>query len=104
MDFEDFWVKLQSALLSRQEIINWTVDKGNTGENFTAESASARYILVRIPSAQNDQRVPKADFKLVYDNWSLYLKRQVRRGQLMKQSRFTKYTVSIIHQYKELVK
>ena len=103
MDFEDFWVKLQRSLSPRQEIINWTADKGKTGENFTAESDVGNYIIISPQSAQNDQRVPKADFKLIFDNWQMYLNRKVRRSDLMQQSRFTKYTISILHQYQNLM-
>jgi hypothetical protein len=102
-NFEDFWVKLQTTLSSKSTITNWTVDKGETGENFTAGPVCVGYVIISAPSALNEQKVPKADFKLIYDNWRPYLKRAVRRGELMNQSRFTKYTISIIHQYQRLI-
>ncbi len=103
VSFEVFWTKLVDALSNEEAITNWTNDKGTFGENFVARSLISNYINVKIPSAINTQKVPKADFELVYDNWRQYLDGDLRRSELMKQSRFTKYTISIIRQYRNLM-
>ena len=100
ISFEEFWSRMAESLSSEQTIINWTNDKGPTGESFTAGPVGVDYVIVRLPSAINKLRVPKADFKLTFDNWQKYMDRLVCRSELMQQSRFTKYTISIIHQVK----
>ena len=98
-DFGVFWSELQSSLLEKRTITNWTVDKGEVGEDFEAGPVIGEYVLVRPQSAQTDLKVPKKDFKLIFENWAEYLNGTARRGDLVKKSRFTKYTISIIHQY-----
>jgi hypothetical protein len=75
-DFEIFWSKLTSWLSNKQYIINWTV---NSGE------------------------IPKNDFKIIYKNWDGYVAGLIPRSHFVHgpiaKSRFTKYSISIIHQY-----
>jgi hypothetical protein len=97
--FNDFWAKLSSWLSSKQEIKNWTLKSGTIGEDFLAGPIIGNYVLVNAISAENTQRIPKNDFKLIFDNWDDYLDECISRGDLVKQSRFTKYTISIIHQF-----
>jgi hypothetical protein len=101
--FEVFWTKLAGAISSKQTIVNWTVKKGSTGENFEAGPVCVDCVFVSAPSALERIKVPKNDFKLMYDNWQMYSREKVSRGDLAKQSRFTKYTISIIHQYQNLM-
>ena len=98
-DFCNFWSGLAFWLSTKQTIVNWTVDKGPTGEDFEAGPIIGDYTLVYPQSALGRQRVPKKDFELVYDNWSDYCEGKVGRGELARKSRFTKYTISILHQY-----
>ena len=39
----------------------------------------------------------------MHSRWRRYLKRRSRRPQLRDRSRFTKYTISILHQYEDLL-
>ena len=98
-DFEPFWSELQSCLMEKRTITNWTVDKSEVGEDFEAGPVIGEYVLIYPQSAQNDLKVPKKDFKLIFGNWAAYVAGNIRRGDLAKKSRFTKYTISIIHQY-----
>jgi hypothetical protein len=102
--FEVFWAKLAGSTSSRQTIKNWTVNKGFTGEDFEAGHGGVDCLIVYPPSAQNKLRVPKSDFHIMFDNWQSYRKRKISRGELAKLSRFTKYTISILHQYQDLMK
>ena len=44
------------------------------------------------------------DFELIYMNWKDYISCKITRPQLRDKSRFTKYTISILHQYENLMK
>jgi hypothetical protein len=79
-------------------------EKGFTGEDFEAGHGGVDCLIVYPPSAQNKLRVPKSDFHIMFDNWQSYSKRKISRGELAKLSRFTKYTISILHQYQDLMK
>ncbi|MCW3983203.1 MAG: hypothetical protein NWE96_04330 [Candidatus Bathyarchaeota archaeon] len=98
MAFEDFWQELAEYLSNEREISNWTKDKGYFGENFLAGPLLGNYVTVKAPSATVIQKVPKRDFKIIYEKWKDYLNGIENRGNLAKDSRFTKYTISIIHE------
>lgn len=101
-DFDVFWARLTTWLGSEKRITNWTANRGETGEDFEAVHAGGNYITVYLESA-GIQRVPKKDFKPIYENWDGYAKGLIPRYHFVKgpiaNSRFTKYTISIIHQY-----
>jgi len=101
-DFSIFWVELTSWLSHRQCIINWTLKGGEIGENFEAVYAGGDYIIVYPKSALFVQRVPKNDFKLIYEKWDEYTSGSIPRSSFVKgpiaHSRFSKYIISIIHQ------
>jgi len=99
-DFAVFWSGLTSWLEEKQTIENWTAVKGLMGEDFEAGPVVGNYMLVYPHSALNVQKVPKKDFKFVYEKWAGYKNGDFRRGELAKKSRFTKYTISIIRQYR----
>jgi hypothetical protein len=101
-DFGIFWSKLTSWLSNKQYIINWTVNSGEIGENFEAVYLGGNYINV-YPESAGIQKVPKDDFKIIYENWDGYVAELIPRSHFVHgpiaQSRFTKYTISIIRQY-----
>jgi len=102
-DFDIFWSELTSWLSHRQHIINWTVKSGEIGEDFEAVYAGGDYIIVYPKSALYVQRVPKNDFKVIYEKWDEYVAELIHRSYFVKgpiaHSRFSKYIISIIHQY-----
>jgi len=101
-NFDAFWTELTSWLSNKQRIINWTVDKGEIGVDFEALYAGGNYIIA-YPESAGVQRIPWKDFKIIYENWSGYLAGVIPRSHLvhgpLSKSRFTKYVISIIHQY-----
>lgn len=101
-DFEIFWSKMKTWLSDRRRIANWTANSGEIGEDFEAEHAGGNYIFVYPKSALRKQRVPKKDFEVIYEKWDEYVERLIPRYYFFKgpiaRSRFTKYTISIIHQ------
>lgn len=104
-EFEEFWSELTAWLSKNKERIkNWTAFHQETGDDFEAKYEGGKYILAYPEPPAKTQRIPKADFKSVFENWEDYLSGQVKRSELVHgpiaQSRFTKYTISIIHQYK----
>jgi hypothetical protein len=98
-DFDVFWSELSSWLSNKPSIANWTLKSGPIGEDFEAGPVCGNYVIVKAPSALTSQKVPKRDFELMYENWDAYIDEKISRGELAKKSRFTKYTISIIHQY-----
>ena len=80
-----------------KKIKNWTVKKGHTGEDFTAQVKNNHTIQCTTLKG-SEQNVPKRDFELIYENWEGYLSERITRTDFQK-SRFTKYTISIIHQF-----
>lgn len=73
------------------------------GEDFEAMYAGGNYVVVYPKSALRVQRVPKNDFKIVYEKWDEYVAELIPRFYFVKGpiacSRFSKYIISIIHQY-----
>lgn len=101
ISFDGFWEKLAKILRDRQTIRNWTAFSSYIGDDFEAESQKD-LILVYAPGI-SIQRIPKEDFKLVFDKWENYLQGNVKRSDFAHGagSRYTKYTISIIHQFEE---
>ena len=101
-DFSIFWSRMTAQLPRKQHIVNWTADKGETGEDFQAGYVSGNYVIVYLDS-RRVLKVPMKDFKIVYDNWDDYSSGIVPRSHFVHgpiaESRFTKYTISIIHRY-----
>ena len=101
-DFSIFWSRMTAQLPRKQHIVNWTANKGETGEDFQAEYVSGNYVIVYLDS-RRVLKVPMKDFKIVYDNWDDYSSGIVPRSHFVHgpiaESRFTKYTISIIHRY-----
>lgn len=105
-DFETFWREIVVWLSSRQRIItNWTKfhEHEQIGEKFEAEYKNGDYILAYPEPPAKVQRIPKEDFKIIYDKWEEYTKGILPRSYFVHgpiaKSRFTKYTISIIHEY-----
>ncbi len=97
MSFDAFWADLKSFLSSRRLIRNWTAQKGYIGEDFEA-IYDFGYVVI-YPASATTQKVRRQDFKLVFDNWQGYINGVVSREALCESSRFTKYTISITHEY-----
>ena len=94
---EIFWNDLLIDLKTPKKIKNWTTKKGNFGEDFTAQVKNNHSILITTLKG-SEQSVSKRDFKLIYDDWDGYVSENIPRKDFL-QSRFTKYTISTIHQY-----
>jgi len=100
--FGQFWQTLTSRLNGKTQIRNWTVDKGFLKRgDFMAGYRGGNYIICDAPDAKATQTVPRLDFELLYKHWQAYLSGHVSRRQLVKESRFTKYTISILHWFSD---
>ncbi len=98
MKFDEFWKKLQSQLYSGLTIRNWTAAKGYLGDEFIVASISSDVIIVESPNAINLQNISKGDFEIMFNNWEEYCSGRLQRQHLRDQTRFSKYTMSIIKQ------
>ena len=102
MSFDQFWQALTSRLNGNHQIRNWTVDKGFLKRgDFMAGYRGGNFIICDAPDAKATQTVPRLDFELLHKHWQAYLNGLVSRQQLVKESRFTKYTISILHWFSD---
>jgi hypothetical protein len=95
--FEQIWADLRRELASPQVIRNWTRDSGYLGQNFTAQQAGD-HVLCVLPAGK-ELRVPKGDFEVVYELWPGYLAGQIRRVDVREVTYYSKYVISILHQF-----
>jgi len=102
--FDIFWSELTSWFLKKQYIKNWTLLKGNTGEDFNAIYLGGNYIIA-YPKSAGEQKISKNDFKMFNDHWDGYVAGIIPRSHFVRgpiaKSRFAKYIISIIHQFKQ---
>ena len=99
-----FWIRLINSLEDKQLIRNWTIHSGYLDRgDFTAIYKEGDYIECKALNANYPQKVPKRDFEIMYNNWQKYIERRIRRKDLHDKIRFTKYTISMLHQYENLM-
>jgi len=94
-DFEDFWNYLKRELREWRTVNYWSV-AGRFRKNIFEALAEDDYVLV-YPEDCSLQRIPKEDFRIVYDVWEQYLTREVKRYEIRDKTRFSSYIISIIH-------
>jgi hypothetical protein len=97
MPSADIWRTVTESVAPGDTIRNWTAAKGYLGDDFVVKSISSGHIVIEAPGAENEQRVAKKDFDLVYGVWGGYCSGAVQRQQLRDATRFSKYVVSILH-------
>lgn len=102
VNFNTFWSGVASWLSRKKHIVNWTVHSEEIGEGFDAIYGGGNYVIA-YPRSGGIQRIPKSDFKVIYENWDGYVAGLIPRSYFVKgpiaRSRFTKYVISIIRQY-----
>ena len=96
MDFPTFWNTLRANLAVGDEVLNWTPLKGYLGDSFSVTSITDEQVVLNSPDAKTPQHAYRADFELVHRQWSQYCSGAVKRKDIVKSSRVSKYTISII--------
>ncbi|MFZ2452222.1 MAG: HNH endonuclease [Methylovulum miyakonense] len=98
MTFSTFWHTLQAKLKVGEYIKNWTARKGYLGDQFKVIAISPIHVRVEIEldNAKSIQSVRKSDFEVMHNNWESYCSGKLRRTELAKLTRVSKYTMSII--------
>lgn len=96
MEFREVWQAIQSGLTTGSQVKNWTAAKGYLGDSFKIISVSSSHIDVDSPKAETVQRVSKADFEFMNNNWVAYCAGKTSRTDLVKSTRVSKYTISIL--------
>jgi hypothetical protein len=96
MTFQEVWQAIQLRLTAGSQVKNWTVAKGYLGDSFKIVTVSSSHVDVDSPNAETVQRVSKKDFEFMHDNWYPYCAGKVRRTDLVKSTRVSKYTISIL--------
>ena len=96
--FHDFWDRLIPQLREIQTIPNWTKDGKMRTEDFQAQYKGGNYIECAIDDGSIIS-VPKKDFHYIYYRWDDYMTDRIKRNNLRDESRYTKYVISIIHNF-----
>lgn len=96
MSFAEFWKTLQENLCPGDEVRNWTQFRGYLGDTFEVVAINADHVIVKAPKAKTIQRAREADFQLVFNKWPQYTSGEFPRTQFLKDTRVSKYTISII--------
>lgn len=96
MKFQEVWQAIQSGLTTGSQVKNWTAAKGYLGDSFRIINVSSSHIDVDSPKAETVQRVSKADFEFMHNNWIAYCSGKTKRTDLVKSTRVSKYTISIL--------
>ncbi len=96
MDFSDAWLHIRSGISPDTKIRNWTAAKGYLGDDFSIVRVDSNHVEVNAPNAETIQRVGKSDFKFMFANWEAYCTGKVKRQALVKKTRVSKYTMSIL--------
>ncbi|MGD0707387.1 MAG: hypothetical protein ABSA51_02925 [Anaerolineaceae bacterium] len=97
--FETVWAYLQANLEAGTIIRNWTLMHGYLGDTMKVVAVRGNSIEIEAPNAENIQVVPKEDFEKLWDVWSDYKSRTLKRNELRELTRFSKYIISILHWY-----
>lgn len=98
--FENFWQKTTFSLMRPRFINHYTTDGKKNGQ-FQAQYRGGDYIFCTIENSKVLQ-VPKKEFRVMYIKWDKYVSGNLSRTFLENESKFTKYTISIIQQYLHL--
>ncbi|MHB8545692.1 MAG: hypothetical protein ACYDAJ_02875 [Nitrosotalea sp.] len=101
-EFDYFWNDLKNSLNMPQKISNWTKDNGFIGNDFTAQYKDEKFITCMLDNGKII-KVPKGEFHKMYKKWDDYISNILPRSEIVEQSRFTKYVISIFHQYLDLM-
>lgn len=96
MEFPHVWRAIQSQLSRGLQVKNWTAAKGYLGDSFTIATVSSSHVDVDSPNAETVQRVSKGDFEFMHTNWKAYCAGEIKRTELVKSTRVSKYTISIL--------
>lgn len=97
--FESVWAFFQAHLIPGTKVKNWTAFRGYLGDTMTIVRVNQQAIKVDAPKAKTIQIVPIEDFEYVWDVWSDYKVKKVKRYELRDMTRFSKYIISILHWY-----
>jgi len=101
MAFEHVWSALQHELRMGDTIPNWTQAKGLVGQPFVVLEVTPTAITVDPGRGAISQRVPERDFEYLDRSWSGYRSGRIGRGELRNGTRFSKYTISLLHWLEE---
>ena len=87
--FETFWNDLSIQLKTNKKIKNWTIKKGNFGEDFTAQIKNNNSIMITTLKG-SEQSVSRKDFQLIYDDWDGYVNERIKRISSARSRNFCK--------------
>lgn len=96
MDFSTVWTSVQDGLEPGMKIPNWTAANGYLGDEFAIVRVESSHVEINAPNADAKQRVARKDFEFMVDNWEKYREGQIQRQTLVKRTRVSKYTISIL--------
>jgi hypothetical protein len=91
------FAEIKTCLHEGDVIKNWTRKNDFFGEDFFIVEVKENAIVVKPPSAEVLQVVPRKDFEAVISIWQDYMDGNFRRMDITPITRFSKYIISIIH-------
>ena len=101
ISIEPVWQKIISQLKPGMSIRNWTALNGYLGDEMKVVRITNDKIVIDSPKAKYHQHVTKDDFEVVWKNWDDYKSGQVQRQEIRKNTRFSKYVISVLHWLEE---
>lgn len=96
MVFSEVWLRVRTGLAPGVKIRNWTAAKGFLGDEFSIVRVESSHVEINSPNAETIQRVGKNDFEVMFSNWEAYCTGRLKRQALVRQTRVSKYTMSIL--------
>jgi hypothetical protein len=101
--FEILWPDLIRRLELGLAVKNWTAFRGYLGDEMTVAGIDEGHIEIKAPKAKTIQRVPKTDFKKVWDVWTDYKSQKLPRFKIRDVTPYSKYIISVLHWYEQNV-
>lgn len=96
MKFSEVWQRIGVSIAPGTKVRNWTAAKGYLGDQFVILKVGTDHVEVDPPGAETTHRVRKRDFEYMHSNWADYCAGPVKRKALVKHTRVSKYTMSIL--------
>jgi hypothetical protein len=90
------WAAIRAKLFPGEVIPNWTAAHGYIGDTFKVVSITSSAIEISAPNAETIQRVYKKDVEFMLDNWKGYCAGKIKRSDIIKHTRVSKYSMSIL--------
>ncbi|MBN2336539.1 hypothetical protein JXL21_13355, partial [Candidatus Bathyarchaeota archaeon] len=101
--FGTLWSTVWDDLADYKPVRNWTRDSGYLGRGDFTARRTEEGVECFMEYSGKVLLVPLEDLRYMYDNYRRYTSGNITRSELSSNSRFTKYTISILHMYEDQI-